>query len=217
MKVDTRKLRDIQRKIAREVSTADELKLSEIKTVAGFDVTYFDDKILCAAIVYDIEKKEITERAHTITKQPMQYIPGYRAFRDGSAILQTYYGLESEPQVLMIMGHGISHPLKCGLATFVGVELGKPAIGVAKKILAGEIEDNKIKILNETRGELIKTKEHAKPLYISVGHMVSLKTATELSKQLNIPPHKLPEPLHLASRHASMVSKKERENLPKDI
>ncbi|MBD3304447.1 hypothetical protein GF343_04830 [Candidatus Woesearchaeota archaeon] len=211
MKADTRKLRDIQRKVAKEVSSADKFKLSEIKTVAGFDVTYFDNKILCAAIVYDLEKKEIIEKKHTISKMPMQYIPGYRAFRDGPAILQTYYDLESEPQVLMILGHGIAHPLKCGLATFVGAELAKPAIGAAKKLLAGEIEDNKIKILNETRGELVKTKEHAKPLYVSVGNMISLKNAVELVKKLNIPPHKLPEPLHLAHRHASTVLKKERE------
>lgn len=212
MKVDTRKLRDIQRKIAKEVSTTDELKLSEIKTVAGFDVTYFENKVLCAAVVYDLEKKEIIEKNHTISKLPMQYIPGYRAFRDGPAILQTYYDLESEPQVLMILGHGTSHPLKCGLATFVGAELGKPAIGVAKKILAGEIQGEKIKILNETRGELVKTKEHAKPLYVSVGHMISLKNSVELVKKLNIPPHKLPEPLHLAHRHATTTLKKERKN-----
>ena len=211
MKVDTRKLRDMQRKIAKEVTTTDEFDLSEVKTIAGFDVTYFDDKILCAAIVYDIQKKEVVEITHTISKQPMHHIPGYRAFRDGSAILQTYYGLESEPQILMIAGHGLSHPWKCGLATFVGVELGKPSIGVAKKLLTGEIEDNKIKILNETRGEVVQTKEHAKPLYVSVGNMVSLKTAITLAKQTNIPPHKLPEPLHLASRHATTLLKKERE------
>ncbi|MBW3002173.1 endonuclease V [Candidatus Woesearchaeota archaeon] len=210
MATDTRKLRDIQRKIAKEVSASDELKLSEIKTIAGFDVTYFDNKILCAAIVYDLEKKEIIEKKHSISKQPMQYIPGYRAFRDGPAILQTYYDLESEPQVLMILGHGISHPLKCGLATFVGAELAKPAIGVAKKLLAGEIEGEKIKILNETRGELVKTKEHAKPLYISVGNMISLKNAVELVKKLNMPPHKLPEPLHLAHRHAGKILQQER-------
>jgi len=212
MKVDTRKLRDIQRKVAKEVSTTDEYKLSEIKTVAGFDITYFDNKILCAAIVYDLEKKAIIEKKHSISKMPMQYIPGYRAFRDGPAILQTYYDLESEPQVLMILGHGIAHPLKCGLATFIGAELAKPAVGVAKKLLAGEIEEGKIKILNETRGELVKTKEHAKPLYVSLGNMISLKNAVELVKKLNMPPHKLPEPLHLAHRHASTVLKKERED-----
>jgi len=210
MKVDTRKLRDIQRKIAKEVTTTDQINLSEIKTVAGFDVTYFENKILCAAIVYDLATKKVIEKSHTISKQQMQYIPGYRAFRDGPAILQTYYGLESEPQVLMILGHGITHPLKCGLATFVGVELGKPAIGVAKKLLAGELQENKIKILNETRGETIKTKEHAKPLYISTGNMISLNTAKEITQKTNIPPHKLPEPLHLAHRHASAILKKER-------
>ena len=211
MKVDTRKLRDIQRKLAKDVSTTDELKPSEIKLLAGFDVSYFDNKILCAAVIYDLEKKEIVEKAHTISKSPMHYIPGYRAFRDGSAILQTYYALESEPHVLMILGHGIAHPLKCGLATYVGVELGKPALGVAKKLLAGDVKDNKIKVLNETRGELVKTKEHAKPLYVSIGHMLSLKTAVDLVTKTNIPPHKLPEPLHLAHRHASSLLKKQRE------
>ena len=211
MIVETRKLRDIQRKIAKEVRASDELKLSEIKIVAGFDVTYFNNKILCAAIVYDLEKKEIIEKKHSISKMPMQYIPGYRAFRDGPAILQTYYDLESEPQVMMILGHGIAHQLKCGLATFVGVELAKPTIGVAKKLLAGDIKDNKIKILAETRGELVKTKKQAKSLYVSVGNMMSLKNAVELVKKLNIPPHKLPEPLHLAHKHASALLKKQRE------
>jgi len=211
MRVDTRKLRDIQRKIAKEVTSTDEIKPSEIKTVVGFDLTYFENKILCAAIVYDIQKKEIIEKKHSISKLPMQYIPGYRAFRDGPAILQTYYDLESEPQVMMILGHGISHPLKCGLATFIGVELGKPAIGVAKKLLAGEIEKDKIKILNETRGELVKTKEHAKPLFVSVGHMISLKNAVYLVKKTNILPHKLPEPLHLAHRHATKIMEQEKE------
>ena len=211
MIVDTRKLRDIQRKIAKEASASDELKLSEIKTVAGFDVTYFDDKILCAVVVYDLKKKEIIEKKHSISKMHMQYIPGYRAFRDGPAILQTYYDLESEPQVLILLGHGIAHPLKCGLATFVGVELAKPSIGVAKKLLVGEVKDNKIKILTETRGELLKTKEHAKPMYVSVGNKMSLKNAVELVKKLNVPPHKMPEPLHLAHKHASQLLKKQRE------
>lgn len=212
MNVDTRKLRDIQRKIAKEVISADELKLSEIKTIAGFDIAYFEDKVLCTAIVYDIEQKKIIEEKSSVSKQPMQHIPGYRAFRDGPAILQTYYDLESEPQVLMMIGHGATHPLKCGLATFVGVELGKPAIGVAKKLLAGTVEENKIKILNETRGELVKTKEHAKPLYVSAGNRISLKNAVELVRKLSIPPHKLPEPLHLAHRHASTLRKKHEEN-----
>ena len=210
MKVDTRQLRNVQRKIAKEVSTADQLKTSEVKLIAGFDVTYFDDKILCAAAVYDVNKKEIVETKHTISKIPMQYIPGYRAFRDGTAILQTYYDLENEPEIMMVAGHGISHPLKCGLATYVGVELGKSVIGVASRLLAGDIEDKKIKILNETRGELIKTKEHAKPLYVSVGNKISLKSAVELVKKTNIPPHKLPEPLHQAHKHANKMLKKQR-------
>lgn len=205
MKVDTKKLRDVQRKIAKEVRTSDEYKREDIKKIAGFDILFFNDKIICAAAVLDAGTFEVLEKKYTISKTPMQYIPGFLAFREGPAIMQTYYSLETEPEVLMMQGHGVAHPLKCGLASYVGVELGKATIGVAKKILVGEIKNRKIIILNETRGEEVITREHAKPLYISAGHMISLKTSVELVKKSTIPPHKLPEPLHEARKLAKKI------------
>lgn len=204
-KINTKELRSVQRKIAKEVRTSDELKKEEIRKIAGFDTAFLGDKIICAAIIYDISTGQVIEKKHTLTKTPMPYIPGYLAFRKGPAIMQTYYSLEIEPEIMMIPGHGVSHPLKCGLASYVGVELGKATIGVAKKILAGEVKDRKIMILNETRGEEVRTKEHAKPLYVSAGHLVSLKTAVDLVKKYTIDPHKMPEPLHFAHKYAKEI------------
>ena len=204
-KINTRELRNVQRKIAKEVRTSDELKKEEIKKIAGFDTAFSGDKIICAAVVYDISTGQVIEKKHTITKSPMPYIPGYRAFREGPAIMQTYYSLETEPEIMMIQGHGVSHPLKCGLASYVGAELGKATIGVAKKILVGEVKDGKLVILNETRGEEVITKEHAKPLYVSAGNFVSLKTAVDLVRKYTVDPHKMPEPLHFAHKYAKEI------------
>jgi deoxyribonuclease V len=204
-KINTKELRSVQYKIAKEVRTSDELKKEDIKKIAGFDTAFLGDKIICAAIVYDIATGQVIEKKHTVTKTPMPYIPGYLAFREGPAIMQTYYSLETEPEVMMIQGHGVSHPLKCGLASYVGVELGKATIGVAKKILVGEVKNGKLIILNETRGEELITKEHAKPLYVSSGHLVSLKTAVDLVRKYTIDPHKMPEPMHFAHKYAKEI------------
>ena len=54
-------------------------------------------------------------------------------------------------------------------------------------------------------GKIVLTKEHAKPLYVSPGTMISVDLAAELVKKCVVPPHKLPEPLHQAHRHAQKM------------
>lgn len=211
MSVDIGKLRSIQRAIAKQVSTEDGVKPDTIKTIAGFDVTFFGDKAVCAAAVLDFRTMTVLERKYLLTKPEIPYIPGLLAFREGPAILQTYYDLEYDPDVLLVDGHGIAHPLRAGLACYVGVELGKPCIGIAKKLLVGEIVDDKVMIGAEVRGRLVKTKEHAKPIIVSPGHLVSVDTAVEIVKRCIVPPHKLPEPLHAAHRFADRMAEQYQE------
>jgi deoxyribonuclease V len=208
MQVQTAKLRSIQRAIARQVKTEDKVKLDDIKTIAGFDVAFFGDKAVCAAVVLDFKTMTVLEKKYLLLKAEMPYIPGFLAFREGPAILQTYYDLEYDPDILMVDGHGIAHPLRAGLASYVGVELAKPCIGVAKSMLVGEIVDDKVMIGNEVRGRLVKTKEHAKPVIVSPGHLISVDTAVEIVKKCIVPPHKLPEPLHQAHRFADTMAGK---------
>ena len=107
----------------------------------------------------------------------------------------------------MVDGHGILHEEKAGLASFIGVELAKPVIGVAKTLLVGEENGDEIMLNGELCGAKVVTKEHARPVYVSPGNMISLKTSVELVKKTMVPPHKLPEPLHVAHRIARKLAK----------
>ena len=202
---DTAKLRGVLRAIAEQVKL-EGLTFERVKSVAGFAVSLVGDKAVCSAVVLDMKSMNVLERKHVLGKVDMPYIPGLLAFREGSLILQAYYDLEHEPDVLMVGGHGIAHPLRAGLASYVGVELGKPCVGVAKSLLVGEIVDEKVMIGNEVRGVLVRTKEHAKPVIVSPGHLVSVEEATKMVKHCIVPPHKLPEPLHQAHRDADKIA-----------
>ncbi len=200
------KLQDIQKKVAKEVQTTD--RFDNVTFIAAFDTAFVGDKVVCGAVVLNVETMEVVEKKHSISRAPMNYIPGLLAFREGPPILQTYYDIEHDPDILMIKGHGIAHPLKCGLATYVGVELAKPTIGMAKRLLIGELQEDSIVADGEVIGKAVKTREHANPLFVSPGHMISVATAADWVKKIVIHPHKLPEPMHIAQRYTKHIVKK---------
>lgn len=202
MVLNLEKLEDMQEKIASKVDTSKSIDLQKIKKIAGFDCAFFGSQAVCAAVVFDANTMTILEKKYVVAEAQMPYIAGFLAFREGPLILQLYYDLENEPDVLMIDGHGIAHPKKCGLATYVGIELGKPTIGVAKNLLIGEVKDSQIFVGNEPCGSVLITKEHAKPLFISPGNLIDIESSATLAKKLVIPPHKLPEPIHASHRFA---------------
>jgi deoxyribonuclease V len=206
---DSKKFWGILRAIAQQVITEDRLKPEGIKYIAGFDLCYFGENAVCAGVVVDAKTLKIVEQKHLVTKPEIPYVPGLLAFRAGSAILQVYYGLEHDPDVLLVNGHGIAHMLRAGLACYVGVELGKPCIGVAKSILVGEQKGTDLVVGGEVRGKMVKTREHAKPLIVSPGHLVSVETSAEIVKKCVVQPHKLPEPLHLAHRLADKLAEEQ--------
>ncbi|HLF54175.1 MAG TPA: endonuclease V [Candidatus Nanoarchaeia archaeon] len=215
-KISFGKLKDMQSQIASQFSADDEIKIDEIKYIAGFDATYFGNKCVCSAVVLDFKTLQVVEKKFLVTKTPMNYVPGFLAFREGPPICQAYFDLEHEPDVLMVDGHGIAHPMKCGLATFVGVELSKPCIGIAKSLLVGEEKDGQILLDGEIVGKTVKTKEHANALFVSPGNFISIETAAEIVKKCVIPPHKMPEPLHAAHRYADKIAEEHKNDPVKE-
>ncbi len=201
-------LKDQQMQIAKELRIEDDVKIDEIKYIAGFDVSYFGNKCVCSAVVLNFKTFEVVEKKFLVTKTPMNYVPGFLAFREGPPICQTYFDLECEPDVIMVDGHGIAHPLNAGLASFVGAELSKPVIGVAKTLLVGEEKDGQIFYEEQLVGKTVKTKEHANPLFVSPGNLISIETAAEIVKRCVVPPHKMPEPIHQAHRFADKIAEK---------
>ena len=202
MKIDMRKE---QLNLAKKIIIKDEL--NKIERVAGCDRAYFDNKIISAIVVCDYKSLMPIERKAAIKKAEMNYMPGYLAYREMPAIMRAFEKLTNKVDLLMVEAHGITHPRRIGMASHLGLVLDMPTIGVAKKLLCGEIKEDKVVIDKEIRGELLKTREHSKPLIISPGHRISLKTAVEVVKKCIKVPHKLPEPLYFAHKHANDVRK----------
>ena len=101
------------------------------------------------------------------------------------------------------------YPRRIGMASHLGILLDTATIGVTKKLMLGELRGNTIYVEKEARGYELVTREHARPVYVSPGHNVSLKTSLEVIKNCLRKLHKLPEPLHLAHRYGKKISKEQ--------
>ncbi len=198
--MDIEKLKEEQLAAARKVVTTDEL--GEARTIAGCDCAYVNNTVIAAVVVCD-DKLKIMEKQVAAVESDFPYMPGLLYYREGRAIKEAFAKLKNKPDVLLVDGNGILHPLRCGLASQLGVELNQPTIGVAKTRLLGEEDEaGNIRVGKDIIGAEFKAKEHAKQIYVSVGHKVSLERAVEIVQKTTQSPHKLPEPLHLAHRLA---------------
>ena len=146
--------------------------------------------------------------AREITGFP--YVPGLLSFREAPAVLKAFERLRIMPDLLLYDGQGIAHPRRCGIASHVGLLLDLPSIGVAKTRLTGEhgpvpaakgkwtpLTDN-----GETIGAVLRTRAKVKPLFISIGHRVSLETAISYVMAC-VSRYRLPETTRWAHRLAS--------------
>lgn len=204
--IDTSKLKQEQIELAKKIITKDNFE--KIELIGGADCSMSNDKIVGAVAVCDKNGKCI-EKKYSILDVTFPYIPGYLSYREAPAIISAFNKLQNRPDILMVDGNGILHPRGMGLASHVGLALNVPTIGIAKSLLCGEEKDGKIYINERVKGVALKTKEYSKPIYVSVGHKISLKKAVKMVKEQIIQPHKLPEPLYLAHRYADRT----RENI----
>ncbi|MFZ8856391.1 MAG: endonuclease V [Candidatus Nanopusillus sp.] len=193
-----KKYRKIQEELASKIILED--NIDYINLIGGVDLSYKND---IGYVVYVILDKNLKLINKYIFKEKIEfpYIPSFLAFREGEPIIKTFNKIKEKIHILFINGHGISHPFKLGLASYVGVNLNIPTIGLTKKLLFGNIIDNKIIINNEVRG--YKIEKFRKIIYASPGNLISLEKTKELSEKYWIS-GKYPEPIRLAD----MISKK---------
>lgn len=191
----------LQKNIAKKVVAAKD-DFGSISSICGVDIAYSDSNsnaAFCSAVIMDRNMQKLIESVdvQTIVKYP--YVPGLLMLREAEPIFYTLKMLKNTYELLLIDGHGLLHPRKCGLACYIGVTLDKPTIGVAKSRLCGRVRpDGFVELDGEILGYAI-----SKKLYISVGHRLTLKTAIALVKELGI------EPLRLAD----INSRKNREKV----
>ncbi|MBW2995458.1 endonuclease V, partial [Candidatus Woesearchaeota archaeon] len=202
--VDKEKLKKEQLELASKIVTIDSFK--KAKLIGGVDVAYVDSKAVCSIVICD-SNMNVIESQTAVGEVAIPYMPGYLFYREGPIIIETYQKIENKPDVLLCGFHGILHPRRIGAASQLGLVLDVPTIGVAKNIFCGKLKGDTVIIDKEAIGTRFVTKEHAKPIFISPGHKISLKKSIEIVKNCLRMPHKLPEPLHLAHQNSNKEKK----------
>lgn len=168
--------------------------------VAGLDVAYDGDRLAAAVVVLDCETLVEVDRAVVLGETTFPYVPGLFAFREVPGLMEALEKLRTTPDLLVCDGQGLAHPRRFGLACHLGVLTGLPAIGAAKTAFVGthaepgpargELAD--LIVDNEVVGAVLRTQDGVKPIYVSIGHRVSLPTAVQHVLHL-APRYRLPE------------------------
>ncbi len=195
------RLRSIQKELVSKISLEDEFK--DINYIGGVDLSYSGNKAYVVISILDASLNPVEDLVfEEIVDFP--YIPSFLAFREGLPIIRVLEKAKPKIDILFVNGHGIAHPVKLGLATFVGVLLDIPTIGVTKALLVGNVVNNKILLNGEQVGWVLE--KNGNKCYASPGHRASLNTAYELSKRFWIS-GKYPEPIRRADSISKRVKK----------
>jgi deoxyribonuclease V len=142
MKKDYTRILELQNELSKKWITHDDLININISNVCGIDVSYKDLNAFCSAVVVNKNTLEVIESVNEKSTVNHPYIPGFFMLIDGKPLLRLIRLLKNKFDVLIIDGHGILHPRKCGLAFYVNITNDKPTIGVANNLLCRLILEN---------------------------------------------------------------------------
>lgn len=179
------------------------------RLVAGLDAAFSADEQRCVAgvVLWDQRQRAVVERYVATCRLRFPYVPGLLSFREAPAVLAALRKLRVRPDVVMCDGHGLAHPRRFGLACHIGVIAKLPTIGCAKSRLVGEHRDPglrrgsraRLRVDGEVVGYVLRTQDGVRPVYVSIGHQIDLRTATAIVLQCTTH-YRLPEPTRLADQ-----------------
>ena len=197
--------RRIQEELRHRVELAD--RVGQVRTVAGADVA-FDltrpprshrgPRAFAGVVVYRFPEMTEIERASAEHPLRFPYVPGLLSFREAPALLAAFELLRHCPDVIFCDGQGYAHPRRFGIACHLGVLLDCATIGCAKSRLIGThtlpaaragawkpLRDPHTPGGPPRRGEIVgailRTRPGVRPIFVSIGHRVSLARALELT------------------------------------
>ncbi|HLI30151.1 MAG TPA: deoxyribonuclease V [Terriglobia bacterium] len=198
----------LQKKLSDRVVEAD--RFQAIRTVAGADLAFDPTTGMAFAgvVAYRFPGLQEVERQFARRRLRFPYVPGLLSFRETPILVRAFARLRIEPDLLLIDGHGRAHPRRFGIACHIGVLFDKPTIGCAKSVLIGEHAEpgwrlgSAAPLLSggERIGVALRTRDRVKPIYVTVGHRVSLDTAVDLVKQC-VDGFRIPKPTREADRY----------------
>lgn len=201
----------LQKQLAELVVRED--RIGPVRAVAGVDVAYdkHSNKLVAAVVVLDYETLKVVAQASAQDVEKFPYVPGLFSFRELPAIALALEQLDVTPDLIVCDGQGIAHPRRFGLACHLGILFDIPTIGCGKTRLLGEEDELErkrgktapLRDGEEVIGSVVCTQDGIKPLYVSVGHRVSLSTASTMIVHL-ARDYRLPE----TTRQADQLVKK---------
>lgn len=205
--------RVIQEELAAEVECTD--RFGPVRHVGGVDIGFEAGGHITRAALVILSFPDLVLIEHVIARQPTRfpYVPGLLSFREIPALLQALDSVRTTPDVILCDAQGRAHPRRFGLACHLGVLTDIPAIGVAKQRLIGHFETpgtqrgawTPLLDKNETIGAALRTRAGTQPIFVSVGHRVSLSSAIDLVLACT-PHYRLPETTRQAHHFASTAA-----------
>lgn len=199
-------LAELQKVLSTMVISTDLAPINSIRQVCGVDVSYYMNLAFSSVVNMDRYSFNSIEIKESRSSVEFPYISGFFMLREAGPIFTALKKLKSFFDVLIVNGHGVLHPRRMGLASFIGLLVDKPTIGIAKRLLCGiEDVDNYISIDHDICGKKITGKGNSH-VYVSVGHKISLETSINLVMELFRDEGRFPEPL----KTADLMSKKAR-------
>lgn len=204
-----KKAREIQEILREKVRIISLRKTPEY--IAGVDAAFLHDRVIGVACLYKYPNIILTEESYSVTGVSFPYIPGLLSFREGPAIIKAINSLKIRPDLIIFDGHGIAHPKGLGIAAHIGVLLDIPTAGCAKSRLIGEYREpgprkgnwSFLRYHGEIVGAVLRTKDSVKPLFVSPGNRIDLRSSIEIVLACT-QRYRIPEPL----RRADSLSRK---------
>jgi len=184
-------------------------------TIAAIDLAYNETGYCAAASFYNIEtRRHEAVQLHT-GQHSFLYKSGLFAYRELPGVLDLFETFETRPDLVIFDGNGQLHKRRCGAACYLGLALDIPVIGVSKnpparnfEVSLGAPRGSMAMIDNADigRGIALRSRDGVKPIFVSVGHRVTIDDARDLI--LKLCRYRIPEPLRRADQACRAELKK---------
>lgn len=204
MMIQYKQLKELEKELLKGISLNKSNK--EFNTITGVYILNTSKKMICAAVTLNKDSQQILEKKYNTVEEELPYNIDFIPFREGPVVVDILKGLKIEPELIMILGDGAIHKNKLGLASYVGIILNKPSIGVSKRLLNGVLKEDNIYFKEEIRGLAMKSKDFANPVYVSPGYGLDIEEAINITQKFCLG-NKLPLPLHIAHKKVLKIKK----------
>jgi len=186
----------------------------KIEKIAGFGIAFslVQNRMVVSSIEFSYPDLEVVNKSFEKSNISFPYVSGLFAFSAGPSIL-SIFERRGLPALAVFPGRGMAHTRGIGLATHMGILVDIPTIACSRTPLWSDYQEPETKKGSYTFyferkkkiGAVIRSKDNTKPIFVTPGHKVSVKSSAEFILRC-CTKHRLPEPIRrahiLAKRHA---------------